>query len=77
LTGEVNLRDAKWSCHDAPDTIPPAEVGVGAPVAQGSFGITGDAVLEIGQRLQINVLPINYQAMNVANFIREQQQSQQ
>jgi len=46
---EDELRDAIWGRHGAVNTIPPAEVGVVAPIAQGSIWIIIDAVLEVEQ----------------------------
>jgi hypothetical protein len=52
-------------------------VGVGAPVAQGSLWIIGDALLEVEQRVQIDAVLVDRSAMDVANSVTKQQQRQE
>lgn len=53
LAGEVEPRDAPWSCRAARDAVPPTGVRGGVPSTQGSISIAGDALLELEQRVQI------------------------
>jgi hypothetical protein len=51
-------------------------VGVGAPVAQGSFRIR-DAFLEVEQRVQIDTVLVDRSAMDFPHSVAKQQQRQQ
>lgn len=71
---EDELSDAIWSRRTAVNTTPPAEVGTGVPIAQGSMWIVGDVVLELDQRERIRTAAMDCRAMDFANSITHQQQ---
>lgn len=64
LACEIEPRDSIWSRGTAVHTMPMAEVDAGVPIAQGSMRITGDALVELKQRMKILAVVMMRRAMD-------------